>query len=230
MNCARFETLLSDYMDGALDRRVRSAMDQHRQECPACSSLIQEVAELRSELARFPEVPVREEMIQGILRRTTGKPEKVSFWHGVIMPAIQPFLTQRYAFATLMIFVFISFAANVMGPGFSASSHSRFSPTALMARADEFSGEVYKAWREFNDFKSRAREELRLFKEDLIGRLDYHLVTILFESYEDSLQQQQEQQELEDQSIKPSGSQPRQDPSQTDGASDSNATGETSHE
>lgn len=219
MNCARFETLLSDYMDGALDGRVRSAMDQHRQECSACSSLLREVASLRRELAHFPEVPVREELIERVLLQTTGKPEKLSFWQGLVLPAIQPFLTQRYAFATLMIFVFISFAANVMGPGFSVSSYSRFSPAALMARADEFSGEIYKTWREFNDLKSRAREELRLFKEDLIGRLDYHLVGILFESYEDSLQQQQEEKPVD----APPGTEPSKGPAKADGADEREA-------
>ncbi len=225
MNCARFETLLSDYMDGTLDSRVRSAMDQHRQDCSACSALFRDVASLRSELSRFPEVSVREELIERILVRTTGKPEKLSFWYGVVMPAIQPFLTQRYAFATLMIFAFISFAANVMGPGFSASSYSRFSPSAMMARADEFGGEIYKTWREFNDLKSRAREELRLLKEDMIGRLDYHLVTILFESYEESLQQPDA--EPQDQ---PPGVEPSKDPAKSDGAHDTKARGEANHE
>lgn len=197
MNCSRFETLLSDYMDGTLDPRVRAAMDQHLQECPECPILLREVEELRQDLATFPEVAVREELVDRILVRTTGKPVDRSLWTGIVLPAIRPFLSQRYAFATLLIFAFISFAVNVMGPGFSAASYSRLRPSAIIAQADAFSSEVYKKWREFNDFKSQVNEELRLFKEDLLGRLDYHLVTILFESYEESLEKQPQEREQE---------------------------------
>lgn len=192
MNCSRFETLLSDYMDGTLDPRVRAAMDQHLQVCPRCPALLEEVERLREDLRNFPEVAVREELVERILEKTTGKPVDRPLWSGIILPAIRPFLSQRYAFATLLIFAFISFAVNVMGPGFSAASASRLRPAALIARADAISSEVYKKWREFNDFKSQVNEEVRLFKEDLLGRLDYHLVTILFESYEESLDQQEQ--------------------------------------
>ncbi len=197
MNCSRFETLLSDYMDGTLDSRVHAAMDQHLQGCSRCSLLLEEVEQLRAELRDFPEVSVREELVERILEKTTGKPVDQPLWSGIILPAIRPFLSQRYAFATLLIFAFISFAVNVMGPGFSAASASRLRPAALLARADAISSEVYKKWREFNDFKSQVNEEVRLFKEDLLGRLDYHLVTILFESYEESLDQQQKQEKKE---------------------------------
>lgn len=197
MNCSRFETLLSDYMDGTLDPRVRAAMDQHLQGCSQCPILLEDVKQLREELENFPEVSVREELIGQILERTTGKPVERTLWSGIILPAIRPFLSQRYAFATLLIFAFISFAVNVMGPGFSAASYSRLRPSALIAQADEISSEIYKKWREFNDFKSQVNEELRLFKEDLLGRLDYHLVTILFESYEESLEKQKKEETKE---------------------------------
>jgi hypothetical protein len=195
MNCSRFETLLSDYMEGMLDARVQAAMEQHLQECSQCSALLDEVKALREELRDFPEVSVREELIEQILEHTSGKPVERPLWSGIILPAIRPFLSQRYAFATLLIFAFISFAVNVMGPGFSAASYSRLRPSAIIARADELSSEVYKKWREFNDFKSQVNEELRLFKDDLLGRLDYHLVNILFESYEESLDQEKQEEQ-----------------------------------
>lgn len=192
MNCSRFETLLSDYMDGMLDAPVQTAMEQHLRQCSECAGLLEDVRSLRDELREFPEVTVREELIAQVLEKTTGRPVERTLWGGVIFPALRPFLSQRYAFATILIFAFISFAVNVMGPGFSAASYSRLRPSAIIARADEISSEIYKKWREFNDFKSRANEELRLFKEDLLGRLDYHLVTILFESYEESIEQQEQ--------------------------------------
>lgn len=192
MNCARFETLLTDYMDGTLDVRVLEAMEEHQAGCPSCSRLIADVRQLRDDLEHLPELPVREELIRTILERTSGIPEKKSFWRDLVLPNLQPFLSQRYAFATLMMFVFISFAVNVMGPGFSVSSYSRFSPTRLVERADLVSEQVYQKWSEFNDLKMRISEEIRLFKEDLFGRLDYHLITVLFESYDESLKKAEE--------------------------------------
>jgi hypothetical protein len=123
------------------------------------------------------------------MERTSGKPQTYSLWHDYLLPAVQPFLTQRYAFATIMIFVFLSFAVNVAGPEFSASS---LSPSAIAATADRFSSQVYQKWAEFNDFKNRVGKEYELLKEDLLGRLDYHLVTILFRSYSESLREDAE--------------------------------------
>ncbi len=192
MNCPRFETLLTDYMDGALDPRVRSAADFHLQECPACQALLEQVTQLRLELADFPEIRVSEDLVRRILERTSGIPQRYSWWNDVVMATLRPFMTQRYAFATLVMFAFISFAVNVMGPTFSAAGSSLLNPSTLVARADELTGEIYKRWREFNDFKARVSEELRLMREDLIGRLDYHLVTILFANYDETVREQQQ--------------------------------------
>jgi len=54
MNCSSFETLLSDYVDGTLDPRVRSALEQHLEICSDCTSLVEEVQSIRSQLADFP--------------------------------------------------------------------------------------------------------------------------------------------------------------------------------
>ncbi|UCF39116.1 MAG: zf-HC2 domain-containing protein [Acidobacteriota bacterium] len=191
MNCSRFETLLSDYMDGMLDERVKAAVSQHVGSCPKCEALLKEVTHLREQLADFPEVAVPEAMVERILKQTTGLPKEQGFWQALVLPAFRPLLTQRYAFATLMMFVFLSFAVNVMGPGFSAFSYSRLSPSSLMNQADRMTEQVYAKWREFNDLKLRVGEEFRLFKEDMFGRLDYHLVTILFRSYSESIQEEQ---------------------------------------
>jgi hypothetical protein len=190
MNCSRFETLLSDYADGRLDARVQAAAAKHLEECSGCSTLLTEVQELREELQNFPEVQVSEELIDRILLRTSGRPEAYSFWKDLVVPTFQPFLSQRYAFATIMMFVFISFSVNMMGPGFSVSSYS----SSLVAKADQVTDEIYRKWREFNDLKRQVSEEISFLREDLIGRLDYHLVTILFRSYSESIEDQEEEQ------------------------------------
>jgi hypothetical protein len=148
---------------------------------------VDDVRQLCADLENFPEVSVPPNLIDEIMERTSGKPQSRPTWHNYLLPSVRPFLTQRYAFATIMMFAFLSFAVNLAGPEFSASS---LSPSAIVAKADRFSSQVYKKWAEFKDLKTRVSNELGLLKEDLLGRLDYHLVTILFRSYSESIEQE----------------------------------------
>jgi len=189
MNCQRFETLLTDFLDETLDSHVRAAALSHLEECPSCTSLVDEVSRLCEELKNFPEISLPPDLVEQIIEQTSGEAPTFSIWQDYLLPAIRPFLTQRYAFATLMIFVFLSFAVNLAGPEFSAAS---LSPSSLVAKADHFSSQVYRKWAEFNDFKTRVEREFALLKEDLLGRLDYHLVTILFRSYNEAVEEESE--------------------------------------
>lgn len=190
MNCSRFETLLSDYVEGTLDPRVRAALEQHRGMCPDCSALVEEVQSIRSQLADFPELEPSEELIEAIIEKTTGRFRVRSLWGDFIVPTLRPFLTQRFAFATLIMFVFLSLVANVIGPDFSALSFSDLRPSALVEHADRFSNQVQKAWFEVRNTQSRVIGEVWRLKEDLYGRLDYHLINMLLRSYQQSVEEQ----------------------------------------
>ncbi|MFB3902941.1 MAG: anti-sigma factor [Acidobacteriota bacterium] len=190
MNCSRFETLLSDYVDGTLDPRVRAALEQHREICSSCTSLVQEVQSIRAQLADFPTLEPSEQLIEAIIEKTTGRFRVRSLWDDLIVPTLRPFLTQRFAFATLIMFVFLSLVANVIGPDFSALSFSDFRPSALVEQADRFSSQVQKAWFQVRNTQSRIVGEVWRLKEDLYGRLDYHLINMLFRSYQHSVEEQ----------------------------------------
>jgi anti-sigma factor RsiW len=45
MNCTRFEGLLTDYLDKALDTRTNSAVAEHALACPLCHTLLNDVKE-----------------------------------------------------------------------------------------------------------------------------------------------------------------------------------------
>lgn len=190
MNCSRFETLLSEYVDETLDPRVRAALEQHLQVCPDCSALVREVQSIRSQLADFPALEPSDELIEAIIEKTTGRFKVRSLWEDFILPTLRPFLTQRFAFATLMMFVFLSLVANVIGPDFSAFSFSDIRPSALVEQADRFSSQVQKTWFEIRNRQSRIVGEVWRLKEDLYGRLDYHLINMLFKSYQHSVEEQ----------------------------------------
>ena len=191
MNCSSFETLLSDYLEDALDPRVRAAIDQHLAGCQACASMLSQVSAVRAQLLEFPNIEPSERLLETVIERTSGRFRVRSIWADFIAPTLRPFKTQRFAFATLIMFVFLSLVANVIGPDFSALSFSDMSPSALVERADRFSNQIYRKWMQVKAVKSELSGEVWRLKEDLYGRLDYHLINMLLRSFEQSVQKQQ---------------------------------------
>lgn len=189
MNCSRCETLLSDYMEEALPSPVRLAVQEHLDSCPDCRELLEEVRQLRSELADFPPAAPPEGMVESILLQTVGPPKSRSLWRDIFSPTLLPFLTPRFAFATGIMFVFLSLMVNVLGPGFSGRS-SDLSASTLAEGGARVANQVSKRWEQFRDFRARAWEELSLWAEDVTGRLDYHLITGLFRNYQEAVEDQ----------------------------------------
>ncbi|MFH1965283.1 MAG: hypothetical protein ABIJ42_07035 [Acidobacteriota bacterium] len=188
MKCSEFEGLLSEYLENELEPAAVREMDKHQGLCISCSTLLDEVTELCGSLNNFPWVEPKESLIGSILEGTSGKTRGKNRIWGPIMIWFKPVLTQRHVFATLMILVFFSFATNMLGPEFTASGQSGLNPAFWGERATSISGDVYKKWREFDSFKQRVGDEIGLLKDDLLGRLNYHLTMALFKSYEESIQ------------------------------------------
>jgi len=178
MNCSSFETLLTDHLDGALEAPVQAATQLHVQGCERCRLLAREVIELRAELEAFPWARPPQDLVRTILMKTTGLPKKRTLWQDMIVPTVRPFMTQRFAFATLVLFVFLSLMVNIAGPPVGAV----LSPSRLAENASQLTGEISKKWAQFSDFRARAFNEMKLMAEDLYGRIDYHLIRLLFES------------------------------------------------
>ncbi len=192
MNCSRLESLLSDYMDGLLQEPVLQAFEAHLNQCASCQELLDEVAALRAQLEDFPVASPPDDLAQRILLCTSGIPRQRSFWRDLVLPTLSPFMTQRFAFATGIMFVFLSLMVNLLGPGFSTLSASDLSPSAIAESGARIVGQISGRWEQFKDARAGFVEELSLWAEDLTGRLDYHLITGLFKSYQESLQEQEE--------------------------------------
>lgn len=192
MKCSDFEGLLSEYLDNELEYSAGREMRKHLESCSSCSTLVAEVTELRDSLNCFPWMEPSEDLVRKILDGTSGQTcEEKKLW-SPIMAWFKPVLTQRHVFATLMILVFFSFATNMLGPEFTASGQSGLNPAFWGERVTSFSGDLYKKWREFDSFKQRVGDEIGLLKDDLLGRLDYHLTMALFKSYEESMRDESE--------------------------------------
>ena len=191
MNCSKFESRLTDYMEGTIDLRLNEAMGQHLGECQLCSTLLTEVRGLRETLASFPQVSVPAGLVESILDGTSGRPQKRSFWRDMVLPTARPFLTTRYAFGTGIMLVFISLLINILGPGFSTFGASDLSPAGVAENADRFTDQLRKKWVQVQGYQKRAVDEFHLIKDDISGRLDYYLVNLLFRSYRDSAEQKE---------------------------------------
>ena len=167
-------------------------MAEHLKECPTCSTLIQEVQDLRRRLNEIPQVAVPPGLVERILEQTSGAAPKRSFWADMIVPTIRPFLTQRYAFGTGIMLVFVSMLVNVLGPTFSTMGYSDLSPSNVAENADRFTDQVRKKWAQVKVYEAKVTGELKLMKEDTYGRLDYYLINLLFRSYSQSVQKEEQ--------------------------------------
>ena len=187
MNCSRFETILTDYLEQRLDSPVEQAVEVHLGDCEPCRTLLENVAAVGRELEDFPELTPPDDLVDCILVKTTGRPKPLSFWKETIVPAMKPFFTKRFTFATVLLFVFLSLMVNLVGPPAGAV----LSPGGLAESADKLTTQIAMKWAQVLSFTDSVAGEIRLLKEDLYGRLDYHLVSQLFKSYQKSLEEQQ---------------------------------------
>ena len=199
MDCSRFETILTDYLERRLDLPVRQAVKVHLVDCEKCGALLGNVVALRRGLENFPELTPPEDLVDRILVKTTGRPKPLALWKETVLPAIRPFFTKRFTFVTVLLFVFLSLMVNLVGPPAGAV----LSPGGLAESADKLTTQIAMKWAQVLSFTDSVAGEIRLLKEDLYGRLDYHLVSQLFKSYQRSLDEQQNHQsgdsdELED--------------------------------
>ena len=108
MNCTEFETLLADFLDGALADERKSEFHGHQASCAACSGLARDAAAAMAFLDRVPAVVAPPAMVSRILIATSGPAGRswLRFrqWLGV---AWQP----QFAMGALMALLSLAIAA-----------------------------------------------------------------------------------------------------------------------
>lgn len=110
MNCADFETLLADYLDGALSALHSAELDQHASSCHSCRELMQDVTAGLRLLHNAPDVALPPELVTriayqaplGRLRHPLDKPGILSRWASRwLQPLLQPKLAMGMAMTVL---------------------------------------------------------------------------------------------------------------------------------
>jgi hypothetical protein len=121
--CAEFDALLADAIDGTLTGQQRSRFEQHKAECAACSTLLAEVSTGRAWLDEIEEVAPPLRLVQNILAATSGAAQESarsvpqpSRWERLRREArmvFAPVLTPRFAMSMGMAFFSITLVLNM---------------------------------------------------------------------------------------------------------------------
>ena len=126
MQCAEFDALLADALDGTLTGGKMAEFDRHKNECATCGSMFAEAEAGLNWLETLEEVEPPRNLVHNILVATSGVAEaarateiaKQPWWERVrtwVTPHVSPLFTPRFAMSCAMGFFSLSMVMNVAG-------------------------------------------------------------------------------------------------------------------
>ncbi|HWR13263.1 MAG TPA: zf-HC2 domain-containing protein [Terriglobales bacterium] len=157
MQCAEFDALLADALDGSLGGTKRIRFDAHRASCPACSAMFAEVEAGMGWLKELPEVEPPAGFVQRVLIATSGAPSPARTeapkswterWRDRIPASLRPVwgtvMQPRFAMSFAMAFFSITLVLNVAGIRLSTLKQVDLRPSAIVRGYYETSGRLVK--------------------------------------------------------------------------------------
>lgn len=144
-NCAEFEILLCDAVDGTLRGEQKAAFEAHRQSCAACDELAKDVLGATAFMERVAAVEPPKELLTRILFETTGgkasKQTNSSMARGGIRGYLsrlfRPVLEPRLAMGMVMTILSISMLAQVFGLEVRPMKASDLEPSRIWAGVED---------------------------------------------------------------------------------------------
>lgn len=198
VDCAEFEVLLADALDGRLDTTQIERFDSHLEMCPRCAPMFGEakLGQAWLQTLRSDELEPPAFVMENILRETVGtvhakvrpqiaEPKLGWFDRLKEMPVLKPVfgtvMQPRFAMSFGMAFFSITMLMNVLGIKVSSFKHVDLRPTAVVREYHEAKGKVVKYY-----------ENLRLVYQLEVGVNDLKKVT---QPAQDQNQPQQQKQD-----------------------------------
>jgi Putative zinc-finger len=185
MQCAEFDALLSQAIDGTLSGERLTAFEAHGRVCQVCGPLLQESEAGHGWLKSLAEVEPPADLVTNVLLRTTGvltsrshahahspaRPTTVTWtdrvreWGEMIYsPVVAAARQPRFAMSFGMAFFTLSVTLGISGVRVSDLRHVDLRPSAVRRNYYETSGRVVKYYENIR-FVYEIQARVRQFKE-----------------------------------------------------------------
>jgi hypothetical protein len=176
IQCAQFEALLTDALDGTLAADAAARFHQHRVACPNCALMFDEAQSGMALLRSLSEADAPANLVHNILVATSGarveetagaEPARTGArkWFARVRPFFAPVLRPRFAMSAAMAFCSLSVVLSLSGVKLKNLSAADFTPSALRDTAvrayEETSARAHRYWdnlRFVYEVESRVRE------------------------------------------------------------------------
>jgi len=142
MNCADFEILLCDYLDGTLDVGRSIEIERHRQSCASCAALAADIRSAMGLMERAAVVEPPAELLTRILHVVPGNNAagKRPWWR---KRWLEPILQPRYAMGMAMTVLSFSMLARFAGIEPRQLKPSDLDPVKIWLAVDD---RAHRAW------------------------------------------------------------------------------------
>ena len=178
MQCAEFDALLSQAIDGTLAGERLAAFEAHGRECKLCGPLLQEAEAGHRWLKSLAEIEPPEELVTNILLRTTGVVpsrqriaaatswmDRVRGWgEAIFSPVVAVARQPRFAMSFGMAFFTLSVTLSLAGVRLGDLRHVDLRPGAIRRSYYETQGRVVKYYENIR-FVYEIESRVRQFKE-----------------------------------------------------------------
>ncbi|HLK31478.1 MAG TPA: hypothetical protein VKT29_00230 [Terriglobales bacterium] len=180
MQCAEFEALLAEALDGQLGGTQLESFRQHQELCPVCGPLFTQAETGLRWLKAVPEIDPPAHLVNRILAATTGAqarvpaavpvtppwPERLRGWISPVLAPVWGLARQpRFAMSFAMAFFSVSIALNAAGVRLGALRTADLRPSALVRGYYETSAKVVKYYENIRfvyELESRVRDLKRV--------------------------------------------------------------------
>lgn len=140
-NCAEFEILLCDAVDGTLRGEQKAAFEAHRDSCRACATMAADVLGVTAFIERTAPAEPPKELLTQILFQTSGaKPAKSAAgggWAGKLRQFLGPVMQPRLAMGMAMTMLSISMLSQVFGLETRPTRAADLEPARIWANVED---------------------------------------------------------------------------------------------
>ncbi|HXR77551.1 MAG TPA: zf-HC2 domain-containing protein [Bryobacteraceae bacterium] len=163
MNCAEFEILLSDYVDGTVSIDQRRAIEAHADSCPVCREFLRDVFQAVSFMDSAEKVAPPPELITRIVYhaprgRVRDESEYRGFFSRTFTKWLQPVLQPRFAMGMAMTILSFAMLGRCTGVQVQQIRPADLSPGRVWNNVED---RAYRSW----DRTVKYYENLRLVYE-----------------------------------------------------------------